>query len=316
MVQPGYLLNPGDMFQVEPERVLFATGANKDTLKYREAVKTPEQDTDDFEEVEELDCTVDSEGRLVDGSVKDQASSEAGAAEDSEEKRAAEVPSRKKALQVLQERAVALLNDPAKTVSAQRKRDLRAFKRTLRSTLSILSRTPDPDKTIGDMRAQLDALITRIQDDASGASGFGGARENIKDKTNNLRDTTATTNSSSPSSSSSSSSSSSQLTRERSNRNFSIFNDPDKPTRTSLAEALARIRENPPDPSKPYATPWRPRDYMSAFAFIPRYLEVNQKICSAVYLRHPVARPGLSEVPTPFHPETNQLAFTWYLRRR
>jgi hypothetical protein len=68
--------------------------------------------------------------------------------------------------------------------------------------------------------------------------------------------------------------------------------------------------------SAPYATPWRPRDYMSAFAFIPRYLEVNQNICAAVYLRHPVARPGLAEVPTPFHIETGQLAFNWYLRRR
>lgn len=68
--------------------------------------------------------------------------------------------------------------------------------------------------------------------------------------------------------------------------------------------------------SAPYATPWRPRDYMSAFAFIPRYLEVNQNICAAVYLRHPVARPGLAEVPTPFHVETGQLAFNWYLRRR
>lgn len=28
------------------------------------------------------------------------------------------------------------------------------------------------------------------------------------------------------------------------------------------------------DASKPYATPWRPRDYLPPFAFIPRYLEV------------------------------------------
>jgi hypothetical protein len=83
-----------------------------------------------------------------------------------------------------------------------------------------------------------------------------------------------------------------------------------------LAEALERIRENPYDPEKPYATPWRPRDYMSAFAFIPRYLEVNQNICSAVYLRHPVARPGLAEVPTPYGAETMALGFNWYLRRR
>ena len=73
---------------------------------------------------------------------------------------------------------------------------------------------------------------------------------------------------------------------------------------------------NKRDAKAPYATPWRPRDYMSAFAFIPRYLEVNQNICAAVYLRHPVARPGLAEVPTPFHQETGQLAFNWYLRNR
>lgn len=73
---------------------------------------------------------------------------------------------------------------------------------------------------------------------------------------------------------------------------------------------------NPIDPMKPYATPWRPRDFLSPFAFIPRYLEVNFNICHAVYLRHPVARPGSSEVPSPFGPETQQLAFHWFLRRR
>ncbi|KAL7272560.1 hypothetical protein RUND412_004613 [Rhizina undulata] len=73
---------------------------------------------------------------------------------------------------------------------------------------------------------------------------------------------------------------------------------------------------NPLDLSKPYATPWRPRDYMSPFAFIPRYLEVNHNICHAVYLRHPMARPGSSEVPTPFTHETLQLAYNWFLRRR
>lgn len=73
-----------------------------------------------------------------------------------------------------------------------------------------------------------------------------------------------------------------------------------------------RLLESYPN-SKP---PWSPRNYMSAFAFIPRYLEVNQNVCSAVYLRHPVARPGLAEVPTPFGLETGLLAFQWYLRRR
>ena len=93
---------------------------------------------------------------------------------------------------------------------------------------------------------------------------------------------------------------------------------------TKLTKAFERLKDqaaftanwNRRDPTAPYLTPWRPRDYMSAFAFIPRYLEVNQNICAAVYLRHPVARPGLAEVPTPFGYETGQLAFNWYLRRR
>lgn len=50
------------------------------------------------------------------------------------------------------------------------------------------------------------------------------------------------------------------------------------------------------DATKPYRTPWRPRYFLSAFAFIPKYLEVNHNIGHAVYLRHPVARPGQSEV--------------------
>jgi len=94
----------------------------------------------------------------------------------------------------------------------------------------------------------------------------------------------------------------------------------DKNLEKKISEAFERLKaadkENPVDATKPYATPWRPRNYMSAFAFIPRYLEVNQNICSAVYLRHPVARPGLAEVPSPFSMETSQLAFNWYLRRR
>ncbi|GJC78380.1 37S ribosomal protein S4-like, mitochondrial [Colletotrichum liriopes] len=83
----------------------------------------------------------------------------------------------------------------------------------------------------------------------------------------------------------------------------------------ALANLLRQDAENPIDESKPYWTPWEPRRYMAPFAFVPRYLEVNQNICAAVYLRHPVARRGTAEVPTPFPYETNQLAFNWYLRR-
>lgn len=310
MVQPGYLLNPGDMFQVEPERVLFATGANKDTVKYRRAGQPLPKDELKVERVEELNCTVDSEGRLIDANDNDKASS-GDSSEDGDVEKAPEAPSPKKALKILQERAIAILKDPAKSIGAKRKRDLRTFKRTLRSAVSILGRTPEPEKTVGDMRAQLDALISRIQDDATGASGFVGAYQ--KKKTNEWSNEEGNSNNINNSNNDADKNINSRNRRDDKNLNS---NDSDDTSKLTLAETLARIRENPPDPSKPYATPWRPRDYMSAFAFIPRYLEVNQKICSAVYLRHPVARPGLSEVPTPFHPETNQLAFTWYLRRR
>ena len=65
-----------------------------------------------------------------------------------------------------------------------------------------------------------------------------------------------------------------------------------------------------------WKTPWEPRDFLPAFAFVPRYLEVNQNACAAVYLRHPVARPGSAEVPTPYPEGVNETAFNWYLRRR
>ena len=83
-----------------------------------------------------------------------------------------------------------------------------------------------------------------------------------------------------------------------------------------LFKAIRQVHENPINLTKPYPTPWMPRNYMSAFSFIPRYLEVNQNICAAVYLRHPVARPGLAEVPTPYPESVHSTAFNWYLRRR
>jgi len=90
----------------------------------------------------------------------------------------------------------------------------------------------------------------------------------------------------------------------------------DEAARKERLEARIQHRQLfPVDESKPYLTPWRPRPFIGAFAFIPRYLEVNQNICAAVYLRHPVARPGMGEVPTPFPPSIGQLAYNWYLRR-
>jgi len=50
--------------------------------------------------------------------------------------------------------------------------------------------------------------------------------------------------------------------------------------------------------------------------FIPAYLEVSFASCSAVYVRHPSARPGVSEIPTPYDADGEVMAYTWewYLR--
>lgn len=110
------------------------------------------------------------------------------------------------------------------------------------------------------------------------------------------------------------------------------------PASSEPSDIWLKDTNNVEDREKAYCTPWQPRDYLSAFAFIPRYLEVNHNIGHAVYLRDPVARPGQSEVcmlcfregcsatglifllltqvPTPFHQETLQLAYGWFLRRR
>jgi len=62
-------------------------------------------------------------------------------------------------------------------------------------------------------------------------------------------------------------------------------------------------------------------EFASPFLFIPPFLEVSFATCSTVYVRHPTAGPGRSEVPTPYDAdgEIMRLAWEWYLgnsRRR
>ncbi|RDB26832.1 37S ribosomal protein S4-like, mitochondrial [Hypsizygus marmoreus] len=59
----------------------------------------------------------------------------------------------------------------------------------------------------------------------------------------------------------------------------------------------------------PYASPW---------LFIPAYIEPSFATCSAIYVRHPTARPGYSEIPTPYDAdgEVVRFAWEWYVQRR
>lgn len=65
-------------------------------------------------------------------------------------------------------------------------------------------------------------------------------------------------------------------------------------------------------------TQFRLPDYATPFIFIPAYLEVSFPTCSTVYLRHPTARPGYSEIPTPYDAdgEVVRLAWEWYSKVR
>ncbi|PCH42006.1 alpha-L RNA-binding motif-containing protein [Wolfiporia cocos MD-104 SS10] len=71
------------------------------------------------------------------------------------------------------------------------------------------------------------------------------------------------------------------------------------------------------DPKK-NLTPFSLPPYASPSIFIPAYIEPSFATCSAIYVRHPTARPGYSEIPTPYDAdgEVIRAAWEWYTRVR
>lgn len=69
------------------------------------------------------------------------------------------------------------------------------------------------------------------------------------------------------------------------------------------------------DPSKAYFTPWKPRGFLGCFAILPHHIEVSFETCHAVYLRDPIARPGHSEVISPFGENVHEKAYMYYFRK-
>jgi hypothetical protein len=51
--------------------------------------------------------------------------------------------------------------------------------------------------------------------------------------------------------------------------------------------------------------------YASPSLFVPAYLLPSYQTCSAVYVRHPTARPGYSEIPSPFDAGGELLSLAW-----
>ncbi|KAH9830214.1 uncharacterized protein C8Q71DRAFT_862785 [Rhodofomes roseus] len=70
--------------------------------------------------------------------------------------------------------------------------------------------------------------------------------------------------------------------------------------------------------NKANLTPFHLPPYASPFIFIPAYIEPSFATCSAVYLRHPTARPGYSEIPTPYDADGELMRMGWeyYTKRR
>ena len=66
------------------------------------------------------------------------------------------------------------------------------------------------------------------------------------------------------------------------------------------------------------ATPFFLPQYASPWLYIPAYIEVSFATCSAVYVRHPTARPGYSEIPTPYDADgaVIRFAWEWYVQRK
>lgn len=68
------------------------------------------------------------------------------------------------------------------------------------------------------------------------------------------------------------------------------------------------------NPSKSYFTPWKPRQFLPVFAILPKHLELSFSTCHGVYLRDPVARPGESEVISPFDEDIHERSYMYYLK--
>ena len=278
MPYPGYLLNPGDMFQVETDRVMYATGAPKELAQARTGRKVRKMLRRRAKDTKPQKVGTKAKKLLMMQEQKEaEEKAESGLADpanvgwqDIEEIRA----QRKEDFSNLLTQLENALTDRRNRPGAKRKQELRALRKEILGNMRKVNK-----KTAKTLDDELNSLLGRMSISGPCLEEKAKAEVDAAEKETKSR-------------------------------------EPSPEYVQALREAMQRARENPVDESKPYATPWRPRPYMSAFAFIPRYLEVNHNICSAVYLRHPVARPNLAEVPSPFPADVQQLAFNWYLRRR
>lgn len=302
MKHPSYLLNPGDLFQVEPDRVLYATGHTKTPFERRMGRVGRRQ-----AKAERLAEAERAEGGAPEVEAE---SKETAAKEDVKETKKEDT---KETLQALLAQAKAVMSAGKETLAPQRKQELRGFQKAVRR---VLSRSESSTVLADSLEAQFSQLTLLLK---AKRAEKKPEKKDVKPRPEDAFATDRGDAELAAAKKDTETTASDKLSEAFAQA--TLGNDVDGSELTdeefeTLRRALTQMRDNPLDNSKTYSTPWQPRQYMSAFAFIPRYLEVNQNICAAVYLRHPVARPGSAEVPTPFGESIATPAYGWYLRRR
>jgi ribosomal protein S4 len=326
MIHPSYQLNPGDMFQVEVEKVLLATGQQKPASssgpmrRLRQAIAARRKLAKDY--ITQLAARQSAEP--VENEESD------GNETQSSKKRSALGPIHqlnfKDAWRVRQRLIRLLQSDVAKLVRRDKLGlDARYETALLRSYILDLLQMPAATPT-GKLLSELETFVKthyrkrHLFEVYAVEAGNTDPKAPVYTSVHKNPKPGSTASSHAPAEGVKLVSKSwSELSDEQRTFASSKLNPPLRLTalsRTALGDVMRKHQAAPVDTEKPYMTPWKPRPEMAAFSFIPRYLEVNPNICAAVYLRHPVARKGLGEVPTPFSYLTNQLTHNWYLRRR
>jgi hypothetical protein len=324
------------MFQVEVEKVLYGTGEQK-TAEYT-TMESREKEMLDQQEESVRKHGLKKRSKVLEAVAKEgeEAGSDDTKAPGKHARKRVEREVQLHRVRNLRTTAREILKGDMRNLSAKQKKDLRLFRDTAQRFLSL----PEArELDARDLLHQIQAQITKLESvDTFRKADSTLAKASTK-AANAENSAEASVEESAETQAEKSDSKLSKEEREAKKLQFKnkvlekglegITNKADRDRAMNilatenltneetrrLINILRNDSENPIDPSKPYVTPWRPRPFMSAFAFIPRYLEVNPNICAAVYLRHPVARKGMAEVPTPFSYLTNQLAHNWYLGR-
>ena len=337
MVHPSYLLNPGDMFQVDIDRVLAATGRKnnrQDGMKARSELRKLKAEQERAAKVREIWKEVGNKRREA------RALAAAGGSASPEGAELAETKGRRtrnKTRDRLRQNLRSLILTAKELIAKDDqsgfepiREEVSRFAQRINKAAARINMNVGPAKAVDSLTSMLKLLnldgSKPAEKPQKGHSEKRHARikaaEGSESKAVPPTATSATlveaASASEADQPAESEPSETKTTPKQSQKpppdysNIVLTSSEQK----RIADLLFMHLRNPTDQSKSYQTPWAPRPYMAPFAFIPRYLEVNQNVCAAVYLRHPVARPGLAEIPSPFPYEQNQLAFNWYLRRR